>query len=67
MDRGVGYNIVSGGLTNIVLSGENSPHYGKPKDKTVCDKISKTLKGRKLSDSHRENVVRALKSRPHLT
>nr|BBQ09639.1 group I intronic ORF [Volvocales sp. NrCl902] len=36
--------------------GQNHPHLGKPKSQEVCDKISATLTGRKLSDDHIESI-----------
>ena len=66
-DPNIGYNLSEGGRVNRTLKGINSPNYGKKRSEETKLKISQALKGKQLSDTHRDNVIKALKSRKHLT
>lgn len=44
--------------------GENHPRYGKTVSQHVRDKISATLKGRTLSESHRQHIIQGVPKKP---
>lgn len=66
-DNGVGYNVSKGGHCGPILIGENNPSFGKKKPK--LSELNKSRKGLKLSEEHKQNVIKAMtgKKRNDLT
>jgi group I intron endonuclease len=74
-DYKFGYNLDNGGKANRIVSletkqkqskaklGIKNYNYGKNRSDITCNRISKALLGRKLSDEHQENLIKAWKSR----